>query len=1627
MFYKGGPSKGKSSSSPNRAETNAPYNFSLFGSPEPAISINENISNKVKSPVSLKSVIKHSIPFECQDGTSAKGVSVEPSESLGSITLIHGEGVSPLSIHESCSGMPSDAIFPSSMNVNSGVGKQNSISFSAEENLSSAISSPSSQFKISGLVDIFPTSSSVGKKGNIKLNLDLQNLQLSIIRNSRSVRMSAPSGYLKNGEAFQNAHTPPLPSSYSTFEIQNVSQEHVEPSPPFGREETPLIRERGGTQKGNQLPGTVCQWMENPDDSLVQGEILRNFPTNAASGKPPLGNVPVFIPSPQHTIRKSFLSHEGMGELGGWHRNPADLDAGMGVENVRSSTVLHNEPGGPCSDVSPKAQWDAACIPSSISPINAIKEPYSEHLLAAGQLMAHLEIERTPVDHTLIGSQIMGVQFAGNLRVRAADVCVTTYLQLETGVLDYVVNCKPLRWWEVPNPQTSSGDGSSVSSSSVGENHGCYPVNQYNPNLVLISETRVGGNRAEEILATLGFTNHFKVDPMGYAGGLWLLWDNEQIAVTVHEQTFQEIHTTVEVNGYPPFFASFIYASPDRERRKILWNNLIGLAEFVNLPWILGGDFNDILHADEKWGGLPASVSRMRDFNNCVNGCNLLDLGFTGSKYTWWNKRPNGTIIFERLDRFLASADWLSIFPQATNYHLPRIRSDHNPIFLTSKPLSSIRDHRPFRCERIWLNQPGFAKLTKESWQANPPLFLNLPDFTSKIKNWNKKDFGDLFYRKRKILNRLEGIQRINNPCQFLASLEIQLSLEYQEILVLEEEFWASKARVDWPVTNLDDRLINDSALILISSTSPSELEIFDTLSQLKPFKAPGLDGFQPGFFQKYWTDVKESLCTEIRDLFRDPQLIGNWNETFICLIPKVNNPTEIQSFRPISLCNTIYKIVAKILVNRLKSIIPNLISFNQGAFFPGRKSIDNVVIAQELMASIKKRKRNKFGWMMIKLDLEKAYDKISWKFILRVLVFLKFPSEWTSLIEKCINSVHHSILFNGGAGISGYFMQILPFPISVCSSIDKIFRDFFWQSLSKGKIHMIGWDKICMNKKRGGLSIMKSRKWNLAFLGKLAWRVHQEPNSIWTKVCSYRRSLAAHRSSLIVKSIDLGFSVLNKGSCKIPMSGIHSNFWGDNWSRFGAMRNLIEGPLNLNEEGLRLSEISSFPGVWEWEKISFDLPPEIKHSCMSCFINRDSNQNDILAWGMSSNGIYTVKSAYDLLIDNTFPYTQVDTSRQTSNLSWIWKCGAQVRILFFLWCIWHNGLPTKNNLLKRGLSIDPLCPLCSQCPESVDHLFRECAAINSVWQVGHFRVISNTNSFKQWVKDNSICMNPSIMGIPHGTIFIHIIWSIWLSRNGKSFKNEAFFASNTWKKASSRAAEFYFLSGFDSDRVVSKIIERLLWELEEGFQQISGHRGYHNSRTLGYFYGSLLERQPLTSLNHTFREANACADGLAKRAVEWKYDLCLFSVVPSFISSVFEADRLGVSIPCRIDMWWQIYNRRKKFSRRTPINVDSSSEHSEAFNRDASIPMKKATALKEDEDLSSYSPIFQSLPSTHGSPIKGDRLIKAKLYTLESSANKIDGDIQELKKDFEHFKKTTKKHHKKIMSMLSKIYKSLN
>lgn len=404
---------------------------------------------------------------------------------------------------------------------------------------------------------------------------------------------------------------------------------------------------------------------------------------------------------------------------------------------------------------------------------------------------------------------------------------------------------------------------------------------------------------------------------------------------------------------------------------------------------------------------------------------------------------------------------------------LPQIKSDHCPIFLKTHPSLDSRGIRPFRCESIWLKQKDFLSISSNIWRAASSSTEALDQLQVKALQWNRESFGNIFYRKNRILKRIEGTQRALSlhPNSFLVNLDNDLNRDLNEILFLEEEFWASKSRVSWlnlgdanttffhasvisrrrhnKITSIKDNLGNwvydfsavRSLFIIhfqnlfnnipvsnfptgiscktiptgsLSDAVPSDQEIKEALWDLKPNKAPGVDGFQPAYYQTCWDSIKHLVCSDIQACFSDESVPTSWKKSVICLIPKVSNPSEIHHYRPISLCSTLYKIIIKILVNRMKHLLPSIISFNQGAFVSGRKPADNILIAQEVINSFAKKKGNSNGWMMIKLDLEKAYDKLNWEFICNTLSHFHFPPKWVNLVKHCISSVQHSVIFNG-------------------------------------------------------------------------------------------------------------------------------------------------------------------------------------------------------------------------------------------------------------------------------------------------------------------------------------------------------------------------------------------------------------------------------------------------------------------------------------------------------------------------------------------------------------------------------------------------------------------------------------
>ena len=188
--------------------------------------------------------------------------------------------------------------------------------------------------------------------------------------------------------------------------------------------------------------------------------------------------------------------------------------------------------------------------------------------------------------------------------------------------------------------------------------------------------------------------------------------------------------------------------------------------------------------------------------------------------------------------------------------------------------------------------------------------------------------------------------------------------------------------------------------------------EISDALFQMGPLKAPGPDGFPARFFQRYWEVVKDDVVAAVQGFFRDGYLPPGVNDTAIVLIPKGSDSVELKDFRPISLCNVIYKVISKCLVNRLRPILDSIISLEQSAFVPGRLITDNALIAFECIHAIQRGSGKNF--CAYKLDLSKAYDRVDWGFLKRLLEKLGFQSQWVQWIMTCVLTIRYSVRFNG-------------------------------------------------------------------------------------------------------------------------------------------------------------------------------------------------------------------------------------------------------------------------------------------------------------------------------------------------------------------------------------------------------------------------------------------------------------------------------------------------------------------------------------------------------------------------------------------------------------------------------------
>ncbi|KAL5540880.1 hypothetical protein UlMin_043272 [Ulmus minor] len=497
-------------------------------------------------------------------------------------------------------------------------------------------------------------------------------------------------------------------------------------------------------------------------------------------------------------------------------------------------------------------------------------------------------------------------------------------------------------------------------------------MQHYSPSFVFMSETLCSKSQMERFRIKLGYTGMLLWEREGRSGSLCLFW-SDNISVQLRSGSKGHIDIMVTSQNSNCWRFTGLYGNPDSSLRTQFWNLLKRLGDSSPMSWLCGGDLNEILFGHEK----------------------------QGPKYTW-NKRMKAGLVQERLDRMLGNSGWLDLFPNSLVHHLSLRGSDHRPLLVEilraeeTTNIGKIWKQGQFHFEEAWVDEVECSNIIKDHWNGRPASSLDrvadklrlCATDLSKYKEeryWKQrsKDMwlkcGDrnsnFFHQKasaRKSKNTITGLldnkekwcdeeaglaHIIENHFETLFSSSSPSSVDFNRVL----------ASIERKVTpQLNDQL----------EQAFDAKDVKTAVFQMAPTKSPGADGMSAIFYQKFWPIIGDDITSACLGFTNGELPLGSINETIITLLPKIKNPTRISEFRPISLCNVLYKIISKMLANIMRRVMDIIISQEQSAFIPGRLIYDNTIIGFECLHAIKRRKSKK-NYMALKVDMAKAYDRV--------------------------------------------------------------------------------------------------------------------------------------------------------------------------------------------------------------------------------------------------------------------------------------------------------------------------------------------------------------------------------------------------------------------------------------------------------------------------------------------------------------------------------------------------------------------------------------------------------------------------------------------------------------------------
>uniref|UniRef100_A0A2N9F3E9 Protein kinase domain-containing protein n=1 Tax=Fagus sylvatica TaxID=28930 RepID=A0A2N9F3E9_FAGSY len=446
---------------------------------------------------------------------------------------------------------------------------------------------------------------------------------------------------------------------------------------------------------------------------------------------------------------------------------------------------------------------------------------------------------------------------------------------------------------------------------------------------------------------------------------------------------------------------------------------------------------------------------------------------------------------------------------------------------------------------------------------------------------------------------------------------------------------------------------------------------------------------------------------------------------------------------------------------------------------------------------------------------------------------------------------------------IPEYVMQCMSVPITVYNSIDKVCCDFLWGSIvEKRKLHLVSWKKVTVHKNLGGLGIFSMRDRNKALLAKLCWRISTEHASPWAqmlvqKYLSPSRITLSGRNlpcSRIWTACKLGGGIFTQGIKWTIQNGNSVLFCLDRWLPSGSLRTLISGPLTLDDLSLTVADVHPFGGHWLIDKLSFVLPDHIILDLLATSFSSNPLSNDLVVWAFSSNGAFSLHSAYLLLKD------LVPTNPSPSlSPSWIWKAA------------------------HRGISLTQECSLCHSSLETITHVLRDCSVAHGFWlslgipgnTTNFFTLHGNQFLFSRGTIDTAFLHKCVTKGVE----FAAIVPNHLLQKPRKPKRIKWMKPAASWVKLNTDGA-------YTRLRVLQEVVVFL------GTAMGIGYMVLHVFWAIALALLSLLQMFDNPVVQHAYREANQCADALATLGLNLHIPFMDFVHPPLVVETLLAFDK---------------------------------------------------------------------------------------------------------------------------------------